>query len=136
MTVDEARQVVYAAARLRLPRLKDLGGTQARVAALEDYLVETAIHRGELEEARLHLQDALGELLEQWDMIEGWQQLTPALSKRTQDDIRRAKRTCRPDLHEGIRVAKNVIARLCEQIRRLEKDDDAASRLYTMVTGG
>lgn len=135
MTVDEAREALFAAARLRAPRLSECDGQMAKVAALEDYLGETAISRGVLEEARLHMHEALALLMVDWDDIEGWEMIAGSSSRRTQDDIRRAKKQCRPELYSSINSAKHLIARLSEQIRRLEKDDEVTSRLYTIVTG-
>lgn len=134
MNTDEVRLALFEAAKLRFPRLRELSSRTARVEALEDYLVETAIARGQLEEARLYVHEALDRLMAEWDDIEGWEM--QLANRRTQDDIRRAKKTIRPDLHDSIRAGKHVAARLSEQIRRLEGDDAAASRVYTMVTGG
>jgi hypothetical protein len=50
-----------------------------------------------------------------------------------QEEIRRAKREIRPDLHDAIREARFLIAQLSAQIRRFEHDDAAASRLYSIV---
>lgn len=134
MTVDDARDVLFRSAKLRFPTLKGLP-TGEKVDALEDYLAATAIARGELEEARLHVYEALGMLLDEWDDIEGWEPLIRA-SRPTQEDVRRAKKTLRPDLAAGINSGKRIVARLSDQIARLEHDDKAASREYTIITGG
>lgn len=137
MTVDEIRESLFNAAKLHMPAVFTIEeGQLAKVAKLEEYLNLTACLRGELEEARLHTHEALAKLMAEWDDIEGWELHAPNNSRRTQDDIRRAKKFCRPELYSGINSAKHLVARLSEQIRRLEKDDEVASRLYTMVTGG
>jgi hypothetical protein len=134
--IEQVRELLFEAATLRLPRLRELdGGTIAKVNALEDYLVETAIWRGRLEEARMWMHEAHADLLAQWDDIEGWEMFAPNHARRTQDDIRRAKKKCRPELATSIQTAKHLIARLSDQIRRFENDDAATSRLYTIVTG-
>lgn len=134
MTVEEVRRVLFDAAKVHMPAVFAIDeGQLAKVAKLEEYLNLTACIRGELEEARLHTHEALSRLMAEWDDIEGWEMQLGA--RRTQDDIRRAKKLIRPELHDGIRTAKHLVARLSEQIRRLENDDAATSRLYTMVTG-
>lgn len=136
MNVDEVRKALFAVATIRFPNLTELDGNTAKVSALEDYLTLTAISRGQLEEARLWMHEALRTVMEQWDDIEGWEVQAPSHARRTQDDIRRAKKVCRPDLYSGITNGKHLIARLSDQIRRLEKDDEVASRQYTIITGG
>jgi hypothetical protein len=135
VSADEAKAVLHTAAALRFPRLRDLGHA-AKVAALEDYLAETAIARGELEEARLHLGELHHGMKAQWDDIAGWEMHVgvPA-SRRTQVDVRMAKKLCRPDLYAGLSHAKFLLDAIGCQIRRLEQDDAAASREYTIVTG-
>lgn len=133
MTLAEIRKALHRGAQLRMPRFEQEWGTQQRVAALEDHLNATAVARGELEEARLYASSAVHELSGQWDAIEGWE---VALRKNyTQEDVRRAKRDIRPDLHEALREARFLVARVGDQIHRLEQDDTVASRLYSIVTG-
>jgi hypothetical protein len=72
----------------------------------------------------------------QWDDIEGWEMFAPNHARRTQDDIRRAKKKSAPTWQRASATAKHLAARLSDQIRRLENDDAATSRLYTIVTGG
>jgi len=134
VTPEDIRERLSAAAELRFPKLKGLPVGQ-KIESLEDYLVDTAIHRGELEEARLHTHEALAVMLDQWDDIEGWERLLSSSSRGTQEEIRRAKKTLRPELHDGINDGKRLVARLSEQISRLEQDDKVASRVYTLVTG-
>lgn len=105
-----------------------------KIEMLEDHLFVIARWRCQLEEARLWMQDARRELEDQWDAIEGWQTL--ASGKTKQDGID-AKRTIRPDLYDGIRMAKFLIERLSEQIRRMERDEEyTVSRGYTLISGG
>lgn len=136
MTPAEIREALHRAARIRPTRFHKDMTLQARVDAVEDYLNLTAVARGELEEARLYAASALHDLGIEWEDIEGWEiHLRRNSDRTTQDDIRRAKREIRPDLHDGIREAKFLIARLSEQIHRLEVDDKNASRTFTVLTG-
>jgi hypothetical protein len=133
VTVDEAREVLFRNARLRFPNSKGLA-TGQKIDALEDYITASAIARAELEEARLHMNEAVGLLLNEWDEIVGWEVIV-ASSRPTQDDIRRAKKQLRPELADGIEQGRRLIARLTEQIHRLEQDEKMASRQYTFITG-
>lgn len=137
MTTDEIRKVIFRAAEMRMPRLREIDSRGQRIEALEDYLNDVAIALADLHEARLHAYAALEVLLDEWDDIEGWEQIVRSSSRITQEDIRRAKKTLRRDLHDGIHAAKRLVARLDEQIARLGGmgEDKIVSRLYTLITG-
>lgn len=134
MDLDGIRKRLYAAAVLRMPRFKPETPRHERIEKLEDYLLQTAYHRGELEEARLFAHDALAILLDKWDDLEGWETMI-GKSDPSQDAIRRAKKTIDKGLHDSLNVSKRLIGRLSDQIRRLEKDDEVASRAYTLISG-
>lgn len=139
MKLEEIRATLHAAATVRMPRLTEEMSANEKVDALEDYLNLTAVTRGALEEARLYAQGALHELSREWEAIEGWEaHLRRRRPDAAQHEVTRAKAECRPDLHDGIRDAKWLVARLGEQIDRLSKmgDDQVASRLYTLLTAG
>lgn len=132
MTVGEIQARLAAAMPLRIPMFNPSDPPQAKVSALEDYLRTTAYHRAELEEA-LHWGWEARKLLErQWTDVDGWQAM--AGSKATGPQIDSAKRVCAPDVWAGIQDVKILLASLERQIKRLEKDGDAASRSYTMLT--
>lgn len=119
-----------------MPKLRSLEPGD-KVSQLEDYLVDLAVARGDLEEARLHLHAALNPMLDEWDRIIGWEAHLGYSSRTTQEDVRRAKREIRPELHDAINEAKRLAARIGEQIVRLGGmgDEQVASRLYTLITG-
>jgi hypothetical protein len=127
-----ALQQLAAAAKLRVPRVERELGVRARVEALEDYLLESAWHQGELAEARLELYGQLRELEEKWDHLDGWQALKRTKTEAAVDD---AKRQLRPELYDGIKKARWLIRRLSEEIERLERDATKCSRAYTLATG-
>lgn len=140
MTLDEIRQTLFDAAKLRIPRFEDRDTTGMKIDKLETYLLRMAATRGDLEEARLHAQQALRGLDDQWAQIVGWEIHLPAKKIPSQEDIRQAKRIVSPDtqaLYDGISEAKWLIARLTEQIQRLSHmgDDQVASRIYTLMAG-
>lgn len=136
MELAEIRQKLYDAAKLRLPSFEEGMSASERVDKLEDYLLETARVRGDLEEARLYAHGALGNLKDQWNAIEGWE-MQLRKGERTQAAITEAKRKCRPDTYAAIEEAKWLIDRLTEQIKRFGGtmgDDAVVSRAYTMMT--
>jgi hypothetical protein len=109
-----------------------------KVQALENYISETAWHRGELQRALYWLDEADKVLRDQWDDLEGWLPLAQARKtgkEVTQEDIRQAKRQVDRALYEALRETRHLKEHLGAQIRRLEKDYEAASRVYTLLTG-
>lgn len=134
MDLPEIRSVLYSAARLRMPRRDPDAALGYNIEQIEDYLTDTAIHRGALEEARLYAADALDGLVDQLAEVEGWEvyMAKGAKSMAAED---RARALAAPRTAAGIREARRLIDRLSKQIARLEIDDKAASRRYTMMTG-
>lgn len=139
MDVAEIRTTLFTAAKLRIPRFEEHETQGQRIDKLESYLLLSARTGGALEEARLYCQQALHDLTKQWEALDGWDIHVPAGTKaRTGPVIREAKRLFAPDLHDSIEECRWLIARLTEQIQRLNKmgDDQVASRIYTMMGGG
>lgn len=138
MTIEEIRQALYDAAKLRMPRRDPDAALGYNIEQIEDYLIDTAIHRGNLEEARLFAKDALDDLLTEWGTLDpaGYEPHLATGVRRTQAAVERAKALAEPGLAQGVREARRLVDRLTDQIKRLELDDRAASRRYTMMTGG
>lgn len=108
-----------------------------KIDELESYLLLTAQARQEAQLAKLMVQEALDVLQGEWDDIDGWEvELPSGNGRRTQAEIVEAKRRVRPDLYTSIQSGKRLIERLTEQVKRLERDDAATSRVYTIITGG
>lgn len=139
MTPEEARQTLYCAAQLRFPSGRNEEGDKLapreRIESLEDHYVECAMSRQALEEAALWMQDGVKVLEDKWDNIEGWQTALGS-GEKTQKAIVAAKRTIDPETYDGIREGKWLVDKLHRQAKRLERDEEAVSRLYTMQTGG
>jgi hypothetical protein len=115
------------AAALRFPNLRELRGRD-RSEALVDHISDTAIARGELEELRMEAHVSLLEHREQWDAIP---------TRRGTKAERDASRTLAEPLLAGkIFRARWVVERCTEQINRLDGDYNAASRAYTIISGG
>jgi len=133
MDVDAIRLTLFTAAKLRVPRFDERDSTGARIDKMEKFLLDSAATGGELEEARLHCQQALFDLTKQWDAIP----LVQGAKPMTGPQIIEHRKACNPDLWDGIAEAKWLIARLTEQIQRLRKmgDDQLVSRIYTLMAG-
>jgi hypothetical protein len=127
-----ARDVLDAATKLRMPRIPRDQGARARIDALEDYMLLIAWHQGELSEARLGLYDELRTVNDAWAELVGWENFRRG---KTDASIDEAKAKARPDLARARRQAQWLVARLTEEIDRLEKDATKASRAYTLATG-
>lgn len=136
MTVESIRLAIYQAADLTMPRLDPKGSLSANVELVQGYLIETAIARSMLERARLYAHDALGVIRDQWDAIPRDAYVNHLNGARTTNlQLDAAKAVVEPELADSIRTVKRLIDRLTDQIKRLELDDRAASRIYTMLTG-
>lgn len=143
-TLDQCRAVLAKVARAKMPNLRERPEdlptgtpfTAWKIEQLESYLLETAELRQDATLAKLIVQEALDVLQGEWDSIEGWEVELPSEGRRSQADVVEAKRRVRPDLYSSIQTAKRLIDRLSEQVRRLEKDDNVTSRIYTLMTGG
>lgn len=138
MDAAEAKKVLFNAAELRVPYFDKEEATSAKIAKLEDFALDAANWRGDLESARLWMSDVLHTFTVEWSKLDGWEVSLPGGKRRkdaTKDDITEAKRQVRPDLWGNISDLKHLIAQLSNQIRRIEKDEDRVSRVYTFLTG-
>jgi hypothetical protein len=143
--LKDIERVAFEVAKLRMPRFKvdpndPMASTRPgeKIEQLESYLLEVAYARGEAEEARLYAHAAVKRLTEEWDHIEGWEAFfgTPEnAAKATQPQVKEAKRQIRPELFDSIETGVYLVKRLTDQIKRLEKDEDVASRAYTLISG-
>lgn len=138
MTLEEIRARLLAALPLRIPMFDPNAAPVTKVRALEDYLLKTAHHRGELEEGLHWLYEAKKTLKNQWDDLQGWEMNLPrgaTTRNRTQEMMREAKRHTAPELYTSLMECKELEDSILRQIRRLELDDKATSRGYTLITG-
>jgi hypothetical protein len=143
MEVEEIKELLHRHAKLRMPQFQygvhgeaTPTAPAAKIEKLEEYLGDVAIARGDLEEARLFIDHARHALEDTWGRVEGWQQHVAKPNTATGPQIAEAKRKIDPDTYEGIREAKWLSQKLGDQIRRLEKDEEVASRRYTLIVGG
>jgi hypothetical protein len=136
VTADDCKKDVFEAAKLLLPRFDEKPGVMEKVSKLEDHALLSARWRGRLEEGRLYMEEVLHRFIVQWEKLEGWEVHLRRRSKEmTKDDIIQAKRNTNPVLWENISDTKHLVAMLSAAIRRLEKDEERGSRVYTFLTG-
>lgn len=135
MDVVQIREVHRSAMAVRFPQRDPNEPPQAKLAALEDYLTTTAVQRGELEAARFWAREAEVRMEESWDNLVGWEAVRDR-KRDTDQAIVDAKRKVNPKLYAGLRDVRRLIQDIDRQIKRLEKDFEAVSRDYTLITGG
>lgn len=107
---------------------------QEKASYIENYMVDVAEARGELEEHRAVLLDALHELQAQGRDIP-WQNYLQGVKKPTQAQIIEAQRRAAPELVSSIETAKHLLNQIKNQLDRLDKDHEAMSRVYTIIAG-
>lgn len=146
MDPDRAREILFEASRLRVPKLRQKAEgdlpphTQhEKVHLLECFCVDAARWRSYLEEARLWMDEAAHRVSLDWQALEGWEEHLAEGKKpkeATKEVISEAKRKKDPDLWRSVHNSKKLVSQLSDQIRRIEKDEERVSRLYTFITGG
>lgn len=139
MTVAEARANLFRIAQdVRVPELKAEGrwkSASEQIELLQDHMVSCSLARAVLEEGWLFVTEGVKSLEDRWDGIEGWQ-MAVTQNKPAQKAIVEAKRKLEPDVYRGIRDGKWLADKLRVQIKRLERDEEACSRIYSMLSGG
>jgi len=146
MDPSRAREILFEASRLRVPKFRhEPEGDKARhtqqekVHLLECWAVDAARWRSFLEEARLWMDEAVHRLTLEWQALDNWEENLPEGKKAkdaTKEVITEAKRKTNPDLFKGLSDGKHLVSQLSGQIRRIEKDEERVSRIYTFITGG
>lgn len=135
MDTEEISAIIKRASALRMPKLGE-DGKREWIEKLMDYLSETAVARAELLEAREVVELTLHTSDDRWAKLEGWHAI--AGHKPTVAQIEEAKRTVDEELWTTRREAKRVLGLIDTQVKRLGgmSDDEIASRLYTLASGG
>ena len=101
---------------------------------LQQHILLCAFHRAELEEALHWCLESGKALRRQWDDLQGYE---VALGSRpTKDQVDKAKRDVAPDVWAALTEARTLTESIKRQISRMGGSDyDAASRVYTMLSG-
>lgn len=132
MELSDAQKV---AKDLRVP-VWDRNGTEpikVLVDQLAEFMLLSAYVAADLHSERLDDYLELRPKQLEWDHLEGWEMLRQGKTDSSREE---AKRGLRPELHEEIDELKFRIARLTDEIERLNRDaEKAVSRAYTILTG-
>jgi hypothetical protein len=136
MTLPEIRKVLESALPVRIPIIDPTNrkSGRERVDELQQHILLCAFHRAELEEALHWCLESGKALRRQWDDVQGHE--VALGSKPTKDQVDRAKRELAPDVWAGLDEARTLTESIKRQISRMGGSDyDAASRVYTMLSG-
>lgn len=108
--------------------------SREKVARLESYLLLTAEARQMAHQSEIAASDALFECDRK--MAEGWESyLKVSAAKATGPQIAEAKRVAFPETYVERQRLEWLVKQFGKQIRRLEQDDEVASRVYTLIAG-
>lgn len=103
-------------------------GVQAKIAALEDYLLLAAFYVGALQQERTEAHVELAPKEQAFDDLQ--------VSGKTGPERDRNRQTLRPPLWREIKQLRWQIDRLTETLERLDREHDKISRAYTLMSGG
>lgn len=129
---EQGRITLEESVKLRVPRHQQGEGARSFVERLEDFMLRSACHQGDLSEVRLELYSELQVLDLEWSHLSGYE---PLLNRKTEAAVSDAKRQLEPDMHDRRSWLRWRIARIGEEIERLERDATKVSRVYTMLSG-
>jgi hypothetical protein len=131
---DEIAENVKAAGLLMIQTFPEDMPAAEKISILEDHLLDTARWRGAMEGVRVMLEDDYEEIDDLWRDVTGWEVYLNGKPK-SREDIDEAKRQVDRDLFARRRTSIKLMRQCRMQINRLERDDAAVSRAYTMMTG-
>lgn len=135
MNVEQISDHLLAASQLRIPKLDPNESPGLKIGKLEEYMLQVAYHRGDLEEAIGWVLEAKHDARRTLDGVQGWEQTVPRQADRTQERVLEAKARIAPEPVAILRDSDYYLKRLERQVRRLELDHNAVSRAYTLITG-
>lgn len=138
-TKPELPACLETALGLRMPVFRrephaDAASPAERVRQMEEYIQVTGYWEGELNEERVRWLVNKVEIQDEWDRIprEEWEQHRRT---KTETAVAQAKRMVRPDLYDQMQDNEWMVRRLTDEIARMGREYDRASRVYTLVTG-
>jgi len=137
--IDQIRQAVHDAVKLRPPKFEEGEHPRNKVTAFEDYLLQSAWTRAELEECVFWLDATIAQLKAKVEQMTGYEALLPRKpqDRITQADIVTAKQKMDGPTFEAGAEAKHLREHARRQIARFEFEAQwVISRAYTMISGG
>lgn len=141
MNINEIRDTLAQALPLRVRRFDPDVPPREKVSRLEDYLLESAEHRGALVEARHWLREAEDVMRREIAALDGWEVFLPGRGAKpagnpSKAHIEEAKERAAPALFDAAREVRKLRGSIDDQIDRLEFEAQfVISRAYTFISG-
>jgi hypothetical protein len=121
------------AGALRVPVFDRETAVRAKADALEEFILVGAHWCGEMHAERRELLAEGARLQDEWDGLQGWEMHRRG---KTDASVDRAKAEVAPDLWKRLRTIRRRVRALTDEIGRLDRDYEKASRAYTIISGG
>lgn len=135
----ELPECLKTALGLRMPVFRrephpDAASPAERIRQMEEYIQITGYWEGELNEERVKWLADKEPLRREWGEIpeSEWGHLRRT---RTETAVDQAKRQVRPELYTKIQDCDWMVKRLTEEVGRMGREYDRASRVYSLITG-
>jgi hypothetical protein len=129
----EATDPLEVAGALRAPVFQPGTAVRAKADALEEFILVGAHWCGEMHAERRNLMAEGAELQDEWDALTGWEGHRRG---KTDASVERAKAEANPVLHRKLQAIRRRVRALSDEIARLDRDYEKASRAYTIISGG
>lgn len=129
----EAKDPLEVAGALRVPVFRREDSTSTKASGLEEFILVSAHWCGEMHHERRKLMEEGAAAQDEWDQLQGWE-----VHRRGKTDasVERAKADMRPDLWRKLQGTRRRVRALTDEIARLDRDFEKASRAYTIISGG
>lgn len=134
MADEHGDSVLATAVKLKFPTFQSDDGARKRVELLEEHIWATAAMRADLHELRLQAYTRMKLADDEMKNVP-WHQYLSSKDKGKEGELR-AKRQAAPDKMILIEDADWTVKRCTEEIDRMNRDYDSASRAYTLASGG
>jgi hypothetical protein len=133
--LSSIRSTILGAVTTKPPMFVD-ETRQEKVDRLEQYMLNSAVRRAEIEECLFLLTEMNAVLSGEWEDIQGWEHLPVYTAKPTVATMNQAKRAMRSDLYDSISEVKRLKDHCERIIARFEHEEKVViSRAFTMISG-
>lgn len=130
--MKDISSALQLASALRVPVFQRGTAVREKIDALEEYMLLSSYQAGELHEERLTRYREVAEVESEWAEMTGYEMLQRGKTDTAREE---AKKQLRPELWDILREQRWHVARLTEEIDRLDRDANRVSRAYTIMTG-
>jgi len=129
----ETPDPLEVAGALRVPVFERGTAVRTKADALEEFILVSAHWCGEMHAERRQLMAEGAAAQDEWDTLQGWEVHRRG---KTEASVERAKADTRPDLWQKLQSTRRRVRSLTEEIARLDRDYEKASRAYTIISAG